>query len=67
MSRMNCWDFFECGREPGGKNESEFGSCPAAKITELDTINDGTNGGRSCWAIAGTYCKGKVQGATDGG
>ena len=63
MSRMNCWEFFECGREPGGKHENEFGACPAANSTALDGVNDGTNGGRSCWALAGTYCKGKVQGS----
>ena len=63
MSRMNCWEFFDCGREPGGTNEREFGPCPAASITELDTVNGGTNGGRLCWAIAGTFCKGKVQGS----
>jgi hypothetical protein len=26
-------------------------------------INGGTNGGRSCWAIAGSLCGGKVQGS----
>ena len=62
MSRMNCWEFFDCGRETGGKNVSQFGICPATEINELDGINDGTNGGRSCWAIAGTYCRDKVQG-----
>lgn len=62
MSRMNCWEFFDCGREPGGKLVREMGPCPAAEISELNGINDGSYGGRSCWAIAGTYCKGKVQG-----
>ncbi len=62
MSRMNCWEFFECGREKGGKNEKEFGTCPAADNTDLNGINDGTNGGRACWAIAGTYCRNEIQG-----
>lgn len=62
MSRMNCWDFFECGREPGGRKTTELGTCPAAAKTELDGVNDGKNGGRSCWAIAGTLCEGNVQG-----
>lgn len=62
MNRMNCWEFFECGREPNGKKVKEFGVCPAANCTELNTVNDGNNGGRCCWAIAGTYCGGKAQG-----
>ena len=62
MSRMNCWEFFECGREPGGKKTGESGVCPAASSIELNGINDGDNGGRACWAIAGTYCGGKAQG-----
>lgn len=63
MSRMNCWEFFECGREVGGKNTAELGTCPAAAKTELDGANDGKNGGRSCWAIAGTLCEGEIQGS----
>ena len=62
MSRMNCWDFFECGREPCGKKVTELGECPAAANSDLDGINDGENGGRSCWAVAGTMCGGEVQG-----
>ncbi|MHB8809385.1 MAG: two-CW domain-containing protein [Desulfobulbaceae bacterium] len=62
MSRMNCWEFFDCGREPEGKKAAEYGVCPAASSSSLNGINDGANGGRSCWAIAGTYCGGKPQG-----
>lgn len=63
MTRMNCWDFFDCGREPGGKKINELGECPAAAVDDLNGINDGKNGGRSCWAIAGTMCGGEVQGS----
>jgi len=62
MKRKNCWEHFQCGRQPGGEKESELGVCPAATRTILDGINDGVNGGRSCWAVAGTLCQGKVQG-----
>jgi len=34
----------------------------AANNQESDGINNGKNGGRVCWAIAGTLCGGKVQG-----
>jgi len=62
MSRMNCWEFFECGREPNGKKTREFGICPTALKSELNGVNEGENGGRCCWAIAGTFCGGKAQG-----
>lgn len=59
---MNCWEFKKCGREPNGLKAKELGVCPAAITTKTDKINNGKNGGRSCWAIAGTLCGGKVQG-----
>ena len=62
MSKKNCWEFFDCGRVPGGKNEREMGICPVVGKNELNDINNGINGGRACWAVAGTYCAGKVQG-----
>ena len=62
MSRKNCWDFFKCGRQPGGEKANEMGVCPATVQTSLHGTNEGINGGRACWAIAGTLCKGKTQG-----
>jgi len=60
--KKNCWEVLKCGREPGGKNADEMGTCPSAISAEYDGVNHGTNGGRFCWAIAGTYCTGKVSG-----
>ncbi len=60
--KINCWDFIECGREPCGENEKELGVCIAATETRLNGIHGGINGGRACWAIAGTLCDGEVQG-----
>ncbi|MGK5093840.1 hypothetical protein WDW89_17735 [Deltaproteobacteria bacterium TL4] len=62
LYKKNCWEFYECGREPGGKNVESLGTCPAATENGADGLNDGQNGGRICWAIAGTLCGGKVQG-----
>ena len=62
MARINCWDFKKCGREPGGDKADELGVCPATELTTVNGVNMGKNGGRSCWAIAGTLCGGKVQG-----
>jgi hypothetical protein len=55
---QNCWQYKKCGRE----NQNELGICPAVTEEKAHKINGGKNGGRVCWAVAGTYCNGKVQG-----
>ncbi len=60
--KLNCWEFMQCGRESGGAKVSELGVCPSSTVEAHDGKNGGTNGGRYCWAIAGTFCNGKVQG-----
>ncbi len=61
--RQNCWEFKKCGRQPGGPKVADMGVCPAAVDTSSTGIHGGTNGGRVCWKIAGTFCGGKVQGS----
>ncbi len=58
----NCWEFKDCGRQPGGSKVNDLGVCPAATDTSSDGLNRGKNGGRICWALTGTFCGGKVQG-----
>ncbi|MHC4663627.1 MAG: two-CW domain-containing protein [Planctomycetota bacterium] len=62
MPKMNCWEFKKCGREPGGLNIHEHGVCPAATESGTNGVNGGYMAGRTCWAIAGTLCFGKVRG-----
>jgi hypothetical protein len=62
LERRNCWEVKKCGREPGGKNSKELGVCPATLPNEYDGVNRGTHAGRFCWAVAGTLCKGEMQG-----
>ena len=62
MVKVNCWQFKKCGRQPSGEKADELGVCPAAIEAAADGINSGAEGGRSCWALAGTLCGGKVQG-----
>ena len=62
MSKANCWEVKKCGREKGGVKTAEFGECPAAADSSSNGVNDGKNAGRICWAVAGTFCGGKVQG-----
>ena len=62
MRRKNCWEVMKCGREPKGRNE-KLGICPAARPNEYNGINNGNYGGRICWAFAGTFCNGELQGS----
>lgn len=62
MEKLNCWQVEKCGREPSGPKSKEFGVCPAATETRLNGTHGGINGGRACWVIAGTLCRGKIQG-----
>jgi hypothetical protein len=62
MSKLNCWEIKKCGREPGGSKTFEHEVCPATSKASCNGINNGTNGGRICWAIAGTLCGNKIQG-----
>ncbi|MBI5740981.1 MAG: hypothetical protein HZA16_09685 [Nitrospirae bacterium] len=59
MTKLNCWEFKKCGRNAGG---GETGACPAATDVSCTGLNDGNKAGRICWAVAGTFCGGKVQG-----
>ena len=61
-SKLNCWEFKRCGRQPGGIHEHDLGRCPATTEERLDGAHDGVNAGRTCWVVAGTLCKGEVQG-----
>lgn len=60
--KKNCWEFMGCGRELLGKNVKELGICPAATDARLNGVHGGENAGRACWAVAGTFCGGIVQG-----
>lgn len=62
MKKQNCWEYKECGRQPGGAHVHDFGVCPVTTEERLDGIHGGFNGGRACWALAGTLCQGEVQG-----
>ena len=60
--KINCWQALACGREPGGAKAEELGTCPAAVDATFDGFNQGSKGGRLCWLVAGTFCKGEAQG-----
>ncbi|MBC8413317.1 MAG: hypothetical protein ISR96_08940 [Nitrospira sp.] len=62
MSKINCWEFKNCGREPEGKRAAELGICPASEDNSAIGINSGIYAGRICWVVAGTFCGGYVEG-----
>lgn len=62
MAKLNCWEYKDCGRQPGGAKVDELGVCPASVDTSSDGLNGGKNGGRICWTVSGTFCDGQVQG-----
>ena len=61
--KLNCWEFYDCGREPGGPREHERGVYPMTISRDLDGIHGGQNAGRACWVVAGSLCGGKLQGS----
>ena len=62
MEKLNCWEYKKCGRQTGGEKAKECGICIAVTQKITDGVNNGKNGGRCCWAVAGTLCGGPVQG-----
>ncbi len=62
MTPVNCWEYKKCSREPGGAVAAGREACPATTAHALDGLNRGRNGGRVCWAIAGTFCEGGPTG-----
>ncbi len=61
-TKLNCWEFTRCGRQPQGLHVHDLGVCPAPLEQKLDGVHDGVNSGRACWVVAGTLCRGKTQG-----
>lgn len=49
--KANCWEYQKCGREAGGANVKELGTCPAYP-----------DNGRRCWRAAGTLSDNGVEG-----
>jgi len=63
MGVQNCWEFKGCERLPEGIKISECGVCTAYTYSQTDGMNHGKNGGRICWAIAGTLSGGEPTGS----
>jgi eukaryotic-like serine/threonine-protein kinase len=62
-SKINCWEYKKCHREPGGSMAKHLGVCPVPTSQEHDGVHGGKNAGRACWVVAGSMCSGQVQGS----
>ncbi len=60
--RLNCWEYQDCGRGPGGERAAELGECPTSTAQAMHGSNNGVNAGRACWVVSGTLCDGVVAG-----
>lgn len=63
MEKKNCWEYKNCGREPGGRRAEELGICPVTTHDEFEGAHGGKRAGRACWVVAGSLCGGKIQGS----
>ncbi|MEW5994447.1 MAG: two-CW domain-containing protein [Candidatus Zixiibacteriota bacterium] len=57
VRKLNCWEFKNCGREPGGLMAEVLGPCPVPAAMEFDGSNGGIGAGRVCWLVNGGNCK----------
>lgn len=56
MGKLNCWNWKNCGRYPGGSKAKDLGICTASVHDEVDGFMNGRNAGRACMYIFGTFC-----------
>jgi len=49
--KLNCWEFRNCGMEPGGVFSKIHGACPVSLSMKHDGRNGGRAAGRVCWEI----------------
>ncbi len=49
--KLNCWEYMNCGMEPGGIFSKLYGPCPIPLKMRFDGINGGRGAGRICWEI----------------
>jgi len=50
-AKINCWEFNNCGMEPGGIFAEIYGACPVPQMMKYDGVNGGRGAGRTCWMV----------------
>ena len=61
--KLNCWEFKNCGREPGGLMADVLGECPVSSAMKYDGLNEGVGAGRACWMVPNSVCSHKRGGS----
>ena len=56
-SKLNCWEFRNCGREKGGLMAQLHGECPVSQAMKYDGLNGGVGAGRACWMVENSVCR----------
>jgi hypothetical protein len=51
--KNNCWEARHCNAQL---------TCPVCNEKRLDGIHGGSNAGRCCWVVSGTFCGGTSSG-----
>lgn len=49
--KLNCWEYMNCGMEPGGLFAKNYGPCPIPQMMRHDGVNGGRGAGRVCWEV----------------
>ena len=49
--KINCWEYRNCGVEPGGIFAEIYGECPVPRMMKYDGVNGGRGAGRVCWKV----------------
>lgn len=60
-TKLNCWEFKNCGREPGGLLADSHGVCPVALALRYDGLNEGKGAGRACWLAQAEQAKSRLD------
>ncbi|UCD63299.1 MAG: hypothetical protein JSW34_11190 [Candidatus Zixiibacteriota bacterium] len=50
-TKLNCWEFKNCGRQRGGLMADLLGACIVPEFMKYDGLNDGSGAGRACWMV----------------
>jgi len=55
--KLNCWEFRNCGMEPGGIFARVREECPVPRMMKYDGVNGGVGAGRACWTVTASELK----------
>ena len=55
MTKKNCWEIKKCNFGSQKSKTNTATACLVKSSAEFNNTNGGVNGGRICWAVAGTF------------